>query len=116
MVVVKKTGVRGISGKVEENGGKRKKNDETVKAVKDKGKRRSKEKIKKRNEENLREENNGEEGLVDIAQPQRGNSVLGQFGQNEFDLKANIEGGRRKSDLDFMAFVLNICPVPPKYP
>ena len=112
MVVKKRTGVRKQAWQVDENGGKRGKrgrNDETVK-----GRRRNEENIKERNEQNVREENNGDKGLVDFAQPQSGN--IGKFGKDDFHLKVKIEGGRRWSDLELMAFVLNICPVPPKYP
>ena len=60
----------------------------------------------RRNEENVG-------GLVDGAQPQSPDASLGR---KDFDLKEKIEGGRRKIDLDLMAFVLNICPLPAKYP
>ena len=64
------------------------------------------------NEENVGDKKNWEEGSVDISQPQSPDS---SFDQMDFDSKKKIEGGRRKSDLDLMAFVLNICPLPPKY-
>ena len=70
----------------------------------------------RQNEENMGEQNNGEGDLVDGAQPQSPDASLGQFGRKDFDLKEKIEGGTRKSDLDLMAFVLNICPLPAKYP
>ena len=71
--------------------------------------------IGRRNEENVGEQNNGEGDLVDGGQPQSPDASLGQFGRKNFDLKEKIEGGRRKIDLDLMAFVLNICPLPDKY-
>ena len=65
-------------------------------------------------EENVGDKKNWEEGSVYqyISQPQ---SPDASFDRMDFDSKEKIEGGRRKSDLDLMAFVLNICPLPPKY-
>ena len=58
-------------------------------------------------EENVGDKKNWEEGSVDISQPQSPDA--------SFD-RMDFEGGRRKTDMDLMAFVLNICPVPLKYP
>ena len=110
MVVVNTValGSRKQAQHVDEDGGKRGRGeDETVK-----GRRRNDDDDEGRNEENQEQENEGEEGF----ESRRSHTDLGQFGQNDFDLKEKIEEDRRKSFLDLMSFVLNICPLPPKYP